>query len=101
MFGQTVCDENGDELGRVRRFEDGGFHMMTAEGVSTLAWAEGKPGERTPLWRCTDCGELGDVDDVPRLCLSCGGFASKLLTAVDAAGDRPGAFHSDRPNAEA
>lgn len=59
-IGRTIYDEDGDELGRVRRFEDGGFHVTTAEGVSTLAWAESKPGEKTPLWRCAECGESGD-----------------------------------------
>ena len=71
-FGRTVYDEDGDELGRVQRFEEGGFHATTAEGVSTLAQAESKASEKTLLWRCAECGGLGDIGDVPQICPSCG-----------------------------
>ena len=40
--------------------------VTTVEGVSTLTQAESKAGEKTLLWRCAECGELGDIDDVPR-----------------------------------
>ena len=59
MFGRTVCDENGDEIGRLRRFEDGGFHVTTAEGVSMLAQAESEAGKKTLPWWCAECGESG------------------------------------------
>ena len=53
-FGQTVYGEDGDELGRVQRFEDGGFRATTAEGVSTLAQVESEASEKTLLWRCAE-----------------------------------------------
>ena len=52
--------------------------MTTVESVSTLTQAESKAGEKTLLWRCAECGELGDIDDVPRLCPSCGGSGESI-----------------------
>ena len=77
-FGQTVYDEDGNELGRVKRFEEGGFRVTTVEGVSTRARAEGGAGGRTLLWRCAECGELGDIGDVPLTCPSCGASGESI-----------------------
>lgn len=78
QFGQTVYDEDGNELGRVREFRDEGFLVTTVEGVSTLSQAESKAGEKTLLWRCAECGEVGDIEDVPQMCPSCGASGESI-----------------------
>jgi len=59
-----------------------GFRAVTAvttvEGVSTLTQAESKAGEKTLLWRCAECGELGDIDAVPQMCPSCGASGESI-----------------------
>lgn len=77
-FGQTVYDREGNELGRVRNLDDGGFYVTTDEGVSTASQAHSKAGEKTLMWRCGECGEIGDIDDVPSLCPSCGASGESI-----------------------
>ncbi len=77
-FGQTVYDNTGEELGRVRGFDDNGFYVTNHEGVSVMSQAESKAGEKTLLWRCGECGEIGDIDEIPQLCPSCGASGESL-----------------------
>jgi len=78
VFGQTVYDADGTELGRVRNLDDGGFYVTTEAGVSTREQAESKAGEKTLMWRCEECGEVGDIDDVPSMCPSCGASGESI-----------------------
>lgn len=77
-FGQTVYDEEGNELGQVRNFGDDGFYVTTVEGVSTTSQAESKAGEKTLMWRCMECGEIGEIDNFPDMCPSCGASGESL-----------------------
>jgi hypothetical protein len=36
-FGQTVYDEDGNELGRVRGFDQHGFYVTLEEGIEALS----------------------------------------------------------------
>jgi rubrerythrin len=45
---------------------------MTPGHAPTVSRAENRSGEKTLLWRCGVCGELGSLDSVPRSCPSCG-----------------------------
>ena len=78
QFGQTVYDDDGEELGRVRAFDDSGFYVAVTEGVSTLSQAESKAGEKTLMWRCWECGEMGQIDDIPESCPSCGAPSEEI-----------------------
>jgi len=71
VFGQSVSDGDGNELGRVRNLDDGGFHVATEPGVWTPEQAQSKAGEKTHVWRCDECGEVGGIDDVPSICPAC------------------------------
>lgn len=74
QFGQTIYDEEGNELGTVRGFDDSGFYVTTAEGVVALSEkreAESMAGEKELMWRCWKCGEIGRISDIPESCPSC------------------------------
>ena len=75
--GTTVYTEEGTELGTVRGFDTDGFFVTTREGVESLSVeherAGGSFGEAELMWRCSDCGEMGDLDGgIPDTCPSCG-----------------------------
>lgn len=73
--GEAVFDGDGNRLGTVRGFDEGGFYVTTEEGVRALSAehvAPGGAGEAELMWRCWDCGEMGDVEDVPDECPACG-----------------------------
>ena len=75
-FGQRVYDEEGNELGRVRGFEASGFFVTTREGAEALSVEHARAGqafgEAHLMWRCTECGEMGDIEEgLPETCPNC------------------------------
>ncbi|QLG60743.1 DUF7130 family rubredoxin-like protein [Halorarum salinum] len=75
--GQPVYTESGRKLGTVRGFDEGGFYVTTREGIVSLSIeherAGHEVGEGELMWRCSDCGEMGDLDDeFPEACPNCG-----------------------------
>jgi len=77
MFGQAVYDDSGNELGRVRGFDEHGFYVTLEDGVEGLSEehirAGHEFGEAELMWRCWECGEMGDIDDdIPETCPNCG-----------------------------
>ncbi len=76
-LGQTVYDDEGNEIGEIRGFERGGFFVTTREGVESLSVEHSRAGheygEGELMWRCTECGEMGEIDDgIPDECPNCG-----------------------------
>jgi rubrerythrin len=76
-FGQTVYDEDGNELGNIRGLENGGFFVSTREGVESMSIEHARSGhdfgEAELMWRCTNCGEMGEIDEgIPDECPNCG-----------------------------
>jgi len=74
-FGQTVYDDEGNQLGTVRGFDEHGFYVTTADGVAALSSEHitaGTAGQAELMWRCWECGEMGDVAEIPDACPSCG-----------------------------
>ena len=76
-LGQTVYDDEGNELGQIRGFERGGFFVTTREGVESLSVEHSRAGheygEGELMWRCTECGEMGEIDGgIPDECPNCG-----------------------------
>ena len=76
-LGQTVYDEEGTALGEIRGFESSGFFVTTREGVESLSIEHARSGhdfgEAELMWRCTNCGEMGEIDDgLPEECPNCG-----------------------------
>lgn len=74
-FGETVYDEEGNELGRVRGLDEHGFYVTTGEGVIAMSVeheADTKSGIKELQWRCWDCGEIGAIEEMPETCPNCG-----------------------------
>lgn len=84
--GQRVYDEHGREIGLIQSITDIGVEVNTHDKVDTLSL------KRTPttnvaegylVWRCTECGELGDVNHVPDRCPSCGSGREELYAYLE------------------
>jgi rubrerythrin len=76
-LGQSVYDEDGTKLGQVRGFDEGGFFVTTRDGVEGLSIEHARSGhefgEAELMWRCTECGEMGEIGDgIPENCPNCG-----------------------------
>ena len=74
--GQTVYDDAGTELGQVRGFGESGFFVTTRDGVAALSVEHARAGqgwgEAELMWRCTECGEMGEIDEgLPERCPGC------------------------------
>lgn len=85
-FGQPVYDEDGTRLGTIRGFDEHGFHVTTDEGIEALSRehiAAGIPGEAQLMWQCYECGEMGDIDEMPETCPDCGAPKEAIFYYVD------------------
>ena len=73
-FGQTVYDEDGNELGTIRGFDEHGFYVTVEDGIEALSsehLSAGAAGGAELMWRCWECGEMGQIEDIPDECPSC------------------------------
>ena len=75
-IGTTVYNDDGERLGRVRGLEEDGFFVTTEEGIRALSVEHERAGhafgEAELMWRCSDCGAMGDLDDgIPDACPDC------------------------------
>jgi len=83
-LGATIYDEDGKKLGTVRGFDEDGFYVTTRDGVESLSIEHERAGhefgEAELMWRCSDCGEMGDLHDgLPETCPSCGVEKERLF----------------------
>lgn len=76
MAGETVYDEAGRALGTVRGFDEHGFFVTTRDGIESMSVAHERSGhelgEAELVWRCVECGEVGDIEAIPETCPNCG-----------------------------
>jgi hypothetical protein len=73
-FGTKIFDGEGNELGKIRAFDEHGFYVSTDSGIASLSGEHltaGNPGEAELMWRCWECGEVGQIEDIPESCPSC------------------------------
>ena len=80
-FGQTVYDEDGEALGRVRGLDEHGFYVTTEDGVMAMSVdheADVQSGQKELHWRCWECGEIGRMDEMPDSCPACGAAGEEL-----------------------
>ena len=73
--GQTVYDADGTALGTVRGFDEDGFLSTTRAGIEALSIEHERAGhafgEAELVWRCSQCGAVGDLDEMPDDCPDC------------------------------
>lgn len=74
-LGQVVYDEGGEELGTIQGFDRGGFFVIETgleaelEPITTI---RDVTGMAYVMWRCADCGEMGQLDgELPEQCPNC------------------------------
>ena len=83
-MGQTLYDADGNAVGTVRGIEEGGVYVTTREGAEGLSVEHARSGhsfgEAELMWRCMECGEMGDLDDdLPEQCPNCGAEKENLM----------------------
>ena len=85
--GATVYDETGRALGTVRGFDDDGFVVTTREDVGALSIEHERAGhefgEGELTWRCNQCGEVGDINDLPEECPNCGADRTEIFYVIE------------------
>ena len=77
-LGTEVYTEDGHRIGTVRGFDQDGFFVTTRAGIEALSVEHERAGhelgEAELMWRCSECGEMGDLSDgLPDSCPNCGG----------------------------
>lgn len=75
-FGMTVQDSDGNELGQISGFEEGGFYVNLRDGLEGLSIEHVTSGhtigEGELLWRCRSCGAIGPIEEnFPASCPDC------------------------------
>jgi len=85
--GQRIYDDEGNELGIVRGFTEEGFQVSVGDTVDRSDH-EVDPGqefgEGYPMWRCSVCGEMGDLEGGdPETCPNCGTGAEDLYAWLE------------------
>lgn len=73
-IGTPVYDEDGAILGTVRGMDEHGFYVSAEEDIEVLAREATTQGPSTDalMWRCWDCGEMGQLENMPEECPACG-----------------------------
>ncbi len=76
-LGQSLYDKSGNEVGEIRGFDDAGVYVTMREGYEALSVEHARTGhefgEGYLMWRCSECGEMGELDDdIPEECPNCG-----------------------------
>jgi len=82
--GAMLYTEDGDPVGEVRGVEEGGLFVSVREGVEALSIEHARSGqsfgEAELMWRCMNCGEMGEIDGgLPESCPSCGYDREELM----------------------
>jgi rubrerythrin len=79
--GQSVYDAEGNELGKVRGVDEDGFYVRSefGEGMS-LDEARDIFGKAYVMWRCWECGEMGQIEGnrLPANCPNCDAAREQL-----------------------
>ena len=83
-LGETVYSEDGNTLGEIRGIQEDGFFVSTREGMGRLSVQHVRSGqefgEAEIMWRCTECGEMGEISGgLPESCPNCGTEKENLM----------------------
>lgn len=79
--GEMVYDQGGQLLGRVTGVTATGYEieLLDPDEVDPEEIPGQEFGEGYLMWRCNDCGEMGQLDDgMPETCPDCGAAKEEL-----------------------
>jgi len=85
--GEMVFNGDGQPLGLVTNMTDDGFEVGTREAtdphVNDQEEIPGQGlGEGYLMWRCGECGEMGELEDgIPSTCPNCGAPEEEISEA--------------------
>jgi len=83
--GETLFTDDGTAVGEVRGIEQGGLFVSLRDGSEALSIEHARSGqsfgEAELMWRCMECGEMGELDDddIPEQCPGCGAPREELM----------------------
>jgi rubrerythrin len=83
--GALVYDSNRRPVGRVSGLTEEGFEAETVEldGSEVEELPGQEFGEGYLMWRCTECGEMDELEDgMPESCPNCGA-PREALSAIE------------------
>lgn len=83
-FGQTLYTEDGTPVGKVRGLDDDGVFVTMRDGIEALSIEHVRSGhefgEAELMWRCGECGEMGQLDEgLPPACPNCDAAKNELM----------------------
>jgi len=84
--GQRLYDSDGRGIGVVCGITGDGFEVSPTErvvGVDLEHDPGGAVGEGYLVWRCAECGEVGDLETVPGACPGCGAEREALYAWIE------------------
>lgn len=87
--GETVFDEDGEPLGMVTGSTEDGFEVETGGSADPQTGDQEElpgqgVGEGYIMWRCSECGEMGELEDgFPSECPNCGASEELISEAVE------------------
>ncbi len=74
-LGETVYNSDGEPLGAVREITETGFFVSVETdpdvGPTHRRSTSGEFGEAYLMWRCMECGEMGEIESMPEQCPNC------------------------------
>ena len=83
--GTAVYTEDGEKLGEIDGFTEQGFEVaVTGQDSASDPSEDREPGkefgEGYLMWRCDNCGEMGELGDdgMPEECPNCGAAKEDL-----------------------
>lgn len=86
-IGEAVYNDEGEQIGSVRGIDEDGFFVTTRDGVEALSVEHERAGhafgEAELLWRCSECGAVGDIAEIPETCPDCGAEKEALFYWIE------------------
>lgn len=83
-LGTTLYTADGEPVGTVRGLEERGMFVTTRDDIKSLSIEHARTGhafgEGELMWRCTCCGEMGEIGEgIPNDCPNCGARKEELM----------------------
>jgi rubrerythrin len=84
--GESVYNKKGQFLGQVINFTEDGFEaeMVGTDKSDPEIVPDRSYGEGYLMWRCGECGEMGELEDgLPESCPECGAPREALSEVIE------------------